>query len=169
VPSPCASPTSAGNSAKSSASRWASTSTTRLDRADPTGLFTINSSLIGYQNIYGNDVIGGALIFGKKDVPITGELHITNGYFDGADAFSRGAQAFNGSGAVGASATRENHDLGFGLDLTYTFAKGNVNLESPMIRMAAADCPSTWSTVRVLARLPADWEAIPSWSASTPR
>jgi hypothetical protein len=56
--------------------------------ADPTGLYTINASLIGYTAPYGNDVIGTNLAFAPKDSPVSGSLHVTNGYFSAESAFN---------------------------------------------------------------------------------
>ena len=88
--------------------------------AEPTGLYTINNSLIGYLQTYGNDVLGTSLAIAPKDSPISGSFHITNGYYTASDA-TNGATSPN----------RENTDLGFGLDLIYELPdkKGNINLE----------------------------------------
>ena len=92
---------------------------------EPTGLYTPNATLIGYEGIYGNDVIGTNIAYASKDVPVSGSLHITNGYFDAADVNSQGAPG------PGRSATRENADLGYGLDLTYNLPKdlGNIDFD----------------------------------------
>jgi hypothetical protein len=92
--------------------------------AEPTGLFTVNNSLIGYLGIYGNDVIGTSLAYAPANSPFSGSIHITNGYFTSTDAVSPGYVAPN-------SDNRENTDLGYGLDLTYAFPedKGNINAE----------------------------------------
>jgi hypothetical protein len=87
--------------------------------AEPTGLYTVNDSLIGYLSTYGNDVIGTSIAVAPKDSPFSGSFHITNGYYTAIDATNDGP-----------SESRENTDLGFGLDLTYSFGdKGNVNLD----------------------------------------
>lgn len=88
--------------------------------AEPTGLYTVNASLIGYTAPYGNDVIGTSIAVAPKGSPISGSLHITNGYYTASDAL-------NGD----PSDSRENTDLGFGLDLTYAFPNdmGNINLD----------------------------------------
>lgn len=87
--------------------------------AEPTGLYTVNASLIGYTAPYGNDVIGTSLAVAPKNSPFSGSFHITNGYYTGVDATNNGP-----------SDSRENTDLGFGLDLTYAFGdKGNVNVD----------------------------------------
>lgn len=88
--------------------------------AEPTGLYTVNASLIGYTFPYGNDVIGTSVAVAPKDAPISGSFHITNGYYTASDAVN-GAPSDN----------RENTDLGFGLDLTYVFPNdmGNVNFD----------------------------------------
>ena len=87
--------------------------------AEPTGLYTVNNSNIGYLDIYGNDVIGTSIAVAPKDSPFSGSFHITNGYFTASDATNDGP-----------SDSRENSDLGFGLDLTYSFGdKGNVNVD----------------------------------------
>jgi len=93
--------------------------------AEPTGLYSVNNSLIGYLGIYGNDVIGTALNYNDpKKSPFSGSLHITNGYFTGSDALSPGYVATN-------SANRENTDLGYGLDLTYALPNdmGNIDFD----------------------------------------
>jgi len=97
---------------------------------EPTGLEAVYGSLIGYTGIYGNDVIGANLAFARKDCPVSGSVHITNGYFDPADASSVGPKSFAG-GANAKSANRENTDLGYGLDLTYNLPKDNsfINLD----------------------------------------
>ncbi|GDY12973.1 hypothetical protein LBMAG53_18510 [Planctomycetota bacterium] len=81
--------------------------------AEPTGLYVINASLIGYTSLYGNDVVGTAVSFSEKEVPVSGSIHITNGYYSAADQYSRGT---NSSDSLG----RENIDLGYGLDLVIT-------------------------------------------------
>ena len=81
--------------------------------AEPTGLYVINASLIGYTSLYGNDVIGTAVSFSEKEVPVSGSIHITNGYFSSADNYSRGTNTADSTG-------RENIDLGYGLDLVVT-------------------------------------------------
>jgi hypothetical protein len=87
--------------------------------AEPTGLYTVNASNIGYADIYGNDVIGTSIAVAPKDSPFSGSFHITNGYFSAIDGTNGGP-----------SDNRENTDLGFGLDLTYAFGdKGNINLD----------------------------------------
>jgi hypothetical protein len=88
--------------------------------AEPTGLYTVNASLIGYTETYGNDVIGTSIAVAPKDSPISGSFHITNGYYTSSDAL-------NGP----SNASREGTDLGFGLDLIYVLPneKGSINLE----------------------------------------
>lgn len=88
--------------------------------AEPTGLYTINASLIGYTSTYGNDVIGTSIGVAPKDSPISGSFHITNGYYTASDATNGGP-----------STSRENTDLGFGLDLIYNLPNdmGSLNLE----------------------------------------
>lgn len=91
--------------------------------AEPTGLYKVNASNIGYTGFYGNDVVGTALAYAPKDSPFSGSFHIVNGYFQGADTFNRGTTG---------NAARENWDLGYGLDLVYAWGKdgqNNVNLE----------------------------------------
>jgi hypothetical protein len=92
--------------------------------AEPTGLYTVNASLIGYTAAYGNDVIGTSIAVAPKDSPISGSFHITNGYFTDFDADSVGVFDDRDAG-------RENTDLGFGLDVIYTFPEdmGNINFE----------------------------------------
>jgi hypothetical protein len=97
---------------------------------EPTGLYTVNASLIGYTGIYGNDVIGASLAFAQKGTPITGSVSITNGYYNGADGHSVTPFSATGTG-TGKTATRSNDDLGYCLDLTYNLpGDGNfVNLD----------------------------------------
>ena len=97
---------------------WISTEPT-----GPTYLF-INADTIGYRQVYGNDVLGTALGFGPKDSPFSGAIHITNGYFTQSDASS---VAYTSA----PSSSRENSDLGFGLDLTYKLPNelGSINAE----------------------------------------
>lgn len=87
--------------------------------AEPTGLYTVNASLIGYTETYGNDVIGTSIAVAPKDSPFSGSFHVTNGYYTASDAL-------NGD----PSANRENTDLGFGLDLILALQdKATLNLE----------------------------------------
>jgi hypothetical protein len=88
--------------------------------AEPTGLYTVNNSNIGYLDIYGNDVIGTSLAFAPKGAPISGSVHLTNGYYTAVDATNDGP-----------SASRENTDLGLGLDVTFVLPNelGNVNFD----------------------------------------
>jgi hypothetical protein len=93
--------------------------------AEPTGLYSVNNSLIGYLGIYGNDVIGTALVYNDpKKSPVSAQLHITNGYFTSSDAISPGYVA-------SPSPSRENSDLGFGVDLTYALPNemGNIDFD----------------------------------------
>jgi len=92
--------------------------------AEPTGLYTVNNSLIGYLDSYGNDVIGTSIKVAPKDSPLSGEFHIVNGYFTDSDAENTDLFADR-------NANRENTDLGFGLDLTYNLPEkmGNINLD----------------------------------------
>jgi hypothetical protein len=93
--------------------------------AEPTGLYTTNASLIGYTAIYGNDVLGTSIAVAPKDSPFSGSFHVVNGYFTGADATNPGLFANRNSDS------RENTDLGFGLDLIFNLPdnKGSINLE----------------------------------------
>jgi hypothetical protein len=97
---------------------------------EPTGLYTVNASLIGYTGIYGNDVIGAGLGFSQKGCPLTGSVHVTNGYFTAADAHSVTPMSATGAGS-GKTTTRGNSDLGYCLDLTYNLpGDGNfINLD----------------------------------------
>lgn len=93
--------------------------------ADPTGLYTVNASMIGYTGIYGNDVIGAAIIFNDTmRSPISAQFHLTNGYFTNIDSISPGYVA-------SVSDQRENTDLGIGLGLTYTLPEkmGNIDFD----------------------------------------
>lgn len=93
---------------------------------EPTGpnFLFVNCDTIGYREIYGNDVLGTALNIAPKDSPISGAIHITNGYFTKSDATSTNYSSPN-------SGTRENSDLGFGLDLTFKLPNelGSINAE----------------------------------------
>lgn len=87
--------------------------------AEPTGLYTVNATLINYWSTYGNDVIGTGLIYNDKDKsPVSFQLHITNGYATASDAI-------NGP----ANAQRENSDLGIGFGATYESADKKVNID----------------------------------------
>jgi hypothetical protein len=92
--------------------------------AEPTGLYTVNASLIGYTATYGNDVLGSSIAFAPKDSPFSGSFHLVNGYYTGSDATNAGFGERN-------STTRENTDMGLGLDLIYNLpdSKGSINLE----------------------------------------
>ncbi len=90
--------------------------------AEPTGLYRINNSTIGYLALYGNDVVGTAISYAEKDSPFSASFHVVNGYFTAEDAYSR-IYTTNSFG-------RENRDLGFGLDLVWTKGPVSVNLEA---------------------------------------
>ena len=94
--------------------------------AEPTGptFLFVNCDTIGYRQVYGNDVLGTALGITPKDSPVSGAIHITNGYFTAGDGTSTNYSSTN-------SGTRENTDLGFGLDLTFKLPNelGNINAE----------------------------------------
>ncbi len=94
--------------------------------AEPTGdnFMFVNANTIGYRNIYGNDVLGTAIGFAPKNSPISGAVHVTNGYFTKSDAKSTNYES-------APSTTRENSDLGFGLDLTFKLPNelGSINAE----------------------------------------
>ncbi len=94
--------------------------------AEPTGdnFLFINADTIGYRDIYGNDVLGTALGFAPKNSPISGAVHVTNGYFTKSDATSTNYES-------APSGSRENTDLGFGLDLTFKLPNelGSINGE----------------------------------------
>ena len=93
---------------------------------EPTGdnFLFINPDTIGYRNIYGNDVLGTTLGFAPKESPISGAIHLNNGYFTKSDATSTNYQS-------APSNSRENNDLGLGLDLTFKFPNelGSINGE----------------------------------------
>lgn len=99
--------------------------------AEPTGLYTVNASLIGYTSTYGNDVLGTSIGFAPKDSPFSGSFHVTNGYYTSAAAFNGyiGADIADPDGDPRQG--RENTDLGFGLDLIFDLPddKGSLNLE----------------------------------------
>ncbi len=104
---------------------------------EPTGLYTPNASLIGYQSgvaagsvagqarLYGyaNDVTGINFAYASKDTPLSGSVHLVNGYFNGGDANSIGPVSSLGAGNANKPTTRENADLGYGLDLTFALPK----------------------------------------------
>jgi hypothetical protein len=94
--------------------------------AEPTGLYRPNASLIGYTGIYGNDVYGTNFAYSDKDVPLSGSVHIVNGYYSAADGTLAGAYTPQ------VSAGRQNSDLGYGLDLIYTLPDswGSLNAEA---------------------------------------
>jgi hypothetical protein len=94
--------------------------------AEPTGLYLVNASLIGYTaNTYGNDVLGAAVLITPKDSPIAAQLHVTNGYYTGTDAYSYNYDV------TSTNPNRANSDMGWGFDLTYALPSemGSVNLE----------------------------------------
>ncbi len=94
--------------------------------AEPTGptyLF-VNASYIGYTTTYGNDVLGTALNIAPMGSPITGSLHLTNGYYSTADGESVGYVS-------NPSANRENSDVGLGADIIYAVNEQlTINLEA---------------------------------------
>lgn len=93
--------------------------------AEPTGLYVVNASFIGYTELYGNDVLGGAVIWHDPDKsPWSAQFHVTNGYYTGSDSISPGYNA-------APSAQRENSDLGVGFGLTYELPddKGNIDFD----------------------------------------
>jgi len=102
---------------------------------EPTGLYTVNNSLIGYTGLYGNDVLGTNITWAQKGVPLWGSFHLVNGYFNGADAGSVGPKSAFGAPAS-KTATRGNSDLGFGLDLTW-----NLPGDGNFITLDLADDP----------------------------
>lgn len=94
---------------------------------EPMGLYVVNPDVIGYRgNTYGNDVLGAAILFSPKDQPFLAQLHVTNGYYTGSDAYSYNYDATT------TNTHRANSDMGWGLDLTYVLPgdKGNINLEA---------------------------------------
>jgi len=103
--------------------------------AEPTGLYRVNGGII--TGLYGDiDVIGTALAYAPKDSAFGGSLHIVNGYFQDEDAGNN-----IGIGDTERSASRENTDLGFGLDLDFNFGEGlvnNINVEG-IYDMSGAD------------------------------
>jgi hypothetical protein len=96
---------------------------------EPTGIYTVNPSLLGYMSSYGNDVLGVSLNVNPKDetCPFDASFHITNGYFSGWDGNNlvTGADGVPGYGDTvpwwAGTGERENRDLGYGFDLTYYF------------------------------------------------
>ncbi len=85
---------------------------------EPTGLYTVNNSLIGYTSTYGNDVIGANVTWAHRDSPLVASVHITNGFFNTADSASVTPKSAFGAPAS-KTATRGNDDLGFGASLTF--------------------------------------------------
>lgn len=83
---------------------------------EPVGLWRVRTSTIGYNNIYGNDVIGAAVSYAPKDSMVSGSLAVTNGYFSGSDAQNRDS-LWPGNPSTGTSANRENDAVGLGLDV----------------------------------------------------
>lgn len=97
---------------------------------EPTGLYTVNNSLIGYLGMYGDDVIGVSALWEKKNCPIHGSVHITNGYFNAANESSVGPESAFGAGSP-KFVTQNGTDLGYGLDLSYDLPGDNnfINLD----------------------------------------
>lgn len=95
--------------------------------AEPTGLYTVNDSLIGYLGAYGNDVLGTAIIWhDPMKSPVSAQFHITNGYYTASDAFSPGY-------VTTPSTRRENSDLGFGVGVTYTDPGDKFSLDFDLV------------------------------------
>jgi hypothetical protein len=108
---------------------------------EPTGLYRVNFGIV-QSFFYGNDVVGTAVGWADKNSPFSGSFHVVNGYFNPADARNSSFRnntnitATNNGSGVNRPATRNNYNLGLGLDLIMGFnkdAKGNyqdnVNLE----------------------------------------
>jgi hypothetical protein len=84
---------------------------------EPVGLWRVHNSLIGYADIYGNDVIGAAISWAPKDQMVSGSLALTNGYFVSGDAMNR--NTLWGHAGTGTDANRENDALAVGLDVLF--------------------------------------------------
>ena len=105
---------------------------------EPTGLYTVNPSLIGYLGSYGNDVLGVTLLWNENysaDRPVVARIQVNNGYFSSWDGlnYQNSQDGVPGYGAALPSdrqGNRENHDLGYGLDLTWYLPdrKGTLDL-----------------------------------------
>ncbi len=73
--------------------------------AEPTGLFTVNASTIGYTGAYGNDVVGAKLNWASTMIDV--QVDINNGYFSLGDEKSRST----------APQGRSRSGLGYGADV----------------------------------------------------
>ena len=120
---------------------------------EPTGLYTVNNSLIGYTGLYGNDVLGTNITWAKKGVPLWGSFHITNGYFTPADAGSVTPKSDVGA-PNSKTPTRGNSDLGFGLDLTW-----NLPGDGNFVTLDLADDPHGGLLTNFLLSLPGNLPA----------
>jgi hypothetical protein len=91
--------------------------------AEPTGLYRVNTSTIGYFNFYCNDVIGTNLAWAPQDLPFSGSVHVNNGFFAGQDQYN--------DTSVAGPVDHRREDLGVGADLIYNLPddSGFVNLE----------------------------------------
>jgi hypothetical protein len=118
---------------------------------EPTGLYRVNFGIVN-SYFYANDVVGTAVGWADKNSPFSGSLHLVNGYFDPADArnasFRNNLSSGNGSG-VSRSSTRNNYNLGVGLDLIMGFSKdakgnyaNNINLEFAYDPNAGSNAPA---------------------------
>jgi hypothetical protein len=121
---------------------------------EPTGLYTVNNSLIGYTGTYGNDLLGTNITWMKKDVPLWGSLHLVNGYFNPADAGSvTPKSAFGGPNSK--TDTRGTSDLSVGLDLTW-----NLPGDGNFITVDLAEDPHGGSPLTYLLTVPGGTPAI---------
>ncbi len=121
------------------------------ESVEPTGLYRVNFGIV-QSMFYGNDVVGTAIGWADKNSPFSGSFHVVNGYFNPADArngsFRNNLTAGNGSG-VSRPATRNNNNLGVGLDLVMGFNKNskgdyenNINLEFAYDPNAGTNSPA---------------------------
>jgi hypothetical protein len=86
--------------------------------AEPTAIYRVNPSTIGYtQALYGNDVVGTAIACRPKGAPISASLHVVNGFFDPLDTYNNN-QIFGHP-----TSNRENFDLGYMLDFAWLFGR----------------------------------------------
>jgi hypothetical protein len=121
---------------------------------EPTGLYTVNNSLIGYTAIYGNDLLGTNITWAQKGTPLWGSLHIVNGYFNPADAGSVTPKSAFG-GANSKTGTRQPDDLSVGLDLTW-----NIPGDGNFITVDIAEDPHGGSPFTYLLTAPVGGPAI---------
>ncbi len=111
---------------------------------EPMALYRVQSSTIGYADIYGNDPLGTYLDWAPKDGPLAIQFHVTNGWFDPKDTAN--------DTSVDRSATdHRRSDLGLGLNFTITPCQ-EVHLELE----AAWDPSSSQPEASLTGKLPSD-------------